>query len=60
MEYRVHVGFVPRRPHGLMGGWGGVGGWGGIITNVVVALKSVKRCGCCQEECSTPRAQCVW
>ena len=60
MEYRVHVGFVPRRPRGLMGGLGlgGGVGWGGIITNVVVALKkSVKRCGCFQEQCSTPRAR---
>ena len=29
MEYRVHVLFVPRRPHGLMVGWGrGRGGAG--------------------------------
>ena len=43
-------------------GVGGVGvGWGGIIANVVVVLKkSVKRCGCFQEQCSTPRARYVW
>ena len=35
-------------------------GWGGIIINVVVALKkSVRRCGCFEEPCSTSRALCV-
>ena len=34
---------------------------GGIIINLVVALKkSVRRCGCFQEPCSTPRARYVW
>ena len=40
--------------------WDGGVGWGGIITNVIVVLKkSVKRCGCFQEQCSTPRARLV-
>ena len=44
MEYRVHVGFVPRRPRGLMGlgvGWGGG-----------VGRDNYKRCSCI-EECET-------
>ena len=31
MEYRMHVLFVPRRPHGLMVGWGRGVGWGGYL-----------------------------
>ena len=38
-------------------GWGV--GWGGIITNVVVALKCVTRCGCLEVTCHA-RAVWVW
>ena len=34
-------------------------GWGGIITNVVVALKCVTRCGCFEVTCHA-RAVWVW
>ena len=41
MEYRLHVLFVPRRPHGLRVGWGGG-----------VGRDNYKRCSCV-EECDT-------
>ena len=47
MEYRVHVLFVSRRPHGLMVGWGRGAGRGGIIINVVVTLKKNMSCYNC-------------